>query len=199
MMGWNETFLGDAVNTCTNPSGQIEDCPLFTIQDSSVYSNCNLTEPASLAKEDVVNPVGLPGNVPIFSGPGYAKASASASAAAAAPPEKAIHTAAPAATSTSETPSAAPAASSPSQTPSAVPAVPSSATSTVTVPPPPPASPTSSISYYSTQYLTTGQVAYEVLYVEDVVTVTEQVTATVDMQRRDHLHMHRHIRHNQLD
>jgi hypothetical protein len=188
MMGWNETFLGDAVNTCTNPSGQIEDCPIFTIQDSSVYSNCNLTEPASLAKEDVVNPVGLPGNVPIFSGPGYAKASASASAAAAAaaPPEKAIHTAAPAATSTSETPSAALPVSS-------------SATSTVTVPPPPPASPTSSVSYYSTQYLTTGQVAYEVLYVEDVVTVTEQVTTTVDMKRRDHLHMHRHIRHNQLD
>lgn len=181
MMGWNETFLRDAVNTCTNLSGQIEDCPLFTIQDSSVYSNCNLTEPISLVKENVVNPIGLPGNVPVISGPGYAKATSSASAA---PPEKAIHTVGSAA-STSQKPGVVLAASKP-------------AGSTLTRAPPPPST-TSSVSYYSTQYLTTGQVAYEVLYIEEVVTVTEQITTTVNMQPRDHLHMHRHKRHNQLD
>jgi len=73
MMGWDEAFLQSAVNTCTNLSGQIEDCSLFTIQDSSAYGNCNITLPAAIASENVVGPLStIPGNPVIAAGPGYA-------------------------------------------------------------------------------------------------------------------------------
>lgn len=73
IMGWDEAFLQQAVDTCTNLSGKIEDCPLFHIQSSSVYGTCNITLPAALADEDVVGPrSGLPGGCAIQSGPGLA-------------------------------------------------------------------------------------------------------------------------------
>ena len=186
-MGWDEDFLRDAVNTCTNLSGQITDCPLFTIQDSSVYGNCNITEPATLDKENVLNPAGiLPGNIPIASGPAYAKPAAVTNAA------KALAASAPAATTTLL--GAVFAATEPNTEGTTTKTKTISVTSTVTVTPPP--TPTSSISYFSTQYLTTGLTAYEILWIEDVVTVTEQVTTTVGVEARDHLHMNKHKRHN---
>lgn len=73
IMGWDEAFLQKAVDTCTNLSGKIEDCPLFDIQSESVYDTCNITLPADLADEDVVGPrSGLPGGCAIQSGPGLA-------------------------------------------------------------------------------------------------------------------------------
>ncbi|KAI9647742.1 hypothetical protein NHQ30_004128 [Ciborinia camelliae] len=70
MMGWEETFLQEAVSTCTNLSGKISDCPLFNIQDESIYGSCNFTMPAALESDDVVGPMAeLPGNCPIQSGP----------------------------------------------------------------------------------------------------------------------------------
>jgi hypothetical protein len=71
MMGWDEHFLQSAVDTCTNPSGQIEDCPLFNIQSSDKYSNCDITLPQPLMAEKVLDDMStLPGNVPIAYGPG---------------------------------------------------------------------------------------------------------------------------------
>src|SRR4051794_32272988 len=73
-MGWDEKFLQDAVDTCRNPSGKIEDCSLFTLQPSSVYGNCAIKEPQSLVNEKVINGLNsLPGNPAIVAGPEYAK------------------------------------------------------------------------------------------------------------------------------
>ncbi|TVY13974.1 hypothetical protein LARI1_G009154, partial [Lachnellula arida] len=54
IMGWDEQFLQDASNQCTNLSGKIEDCPLFDIQPLGESSACNITEsniPARLRKD----------------------------------------------------------------------------------------------------------------------------------------------------
>lgn len=190
-MGWDEDFLRSTVNTCTNLSGEITDCPLFTIQDSSVYGNCNITEPASLVSENVLSPIGsLPGNVAIASGPAYAKPAASPAGTPNPVPAKAVPAPAPAATS-SKLPGLVFAATEAESTTTETTAI--SMTSTVTVAPPP--TPTSSVSYYSTGYLTTGQIVHEFFWVEDVVTVTEQVTATVGVRARNHLHQHRRHDH----
>lgn len=72
IMGWDEDLLQNAVNTCTNPSGQIEDCPLFNIQSEQDQTSCQLKQlPQKLVKEDVTGIVGdsLPGNVAIQYGP----------------------------------------------------------------------------------------------------------------------------------
>jgi hypothetical protein len=71
---WEEGFLQQAVDTCTNPSGQVQDCPLFDLQDDGPMGNCKLDMPSQLKDEDDVDPRSgsLPGNVPIQYGPGYA-------------------------------------------------------------------------------------------------------------------------------
>ncbi|KAM0143762.1 hypothetical protein ACHAP3_001022 [Botrytis cinerea] len=77
IMGWDEEFLQEAVDTCTNASGEISDCAIFDIQDVSVYGSCNFTLPSALDDEDVVGPMAtLPGNCPIQAGPGLATAMA---------------------------------------------------------------------------------------------------------------------------
>lgn len=191
-MGWDEDFLRSAVNTCTNLSGEISDCPLFTIQDSSVYGNCNITEPASLVSENVLSPVGsLPGNIAIASGPAYAKTAASAAATPNLAPAKAVPAPAPAAIS-SKLPGVAFAATEVESTTTRI--TTTSLISTVTRSPSP--SPASSLSYYSTEYHTTGQIVHEILWVEEVVTVTEPVTATLGVQARNHLHQHRRHSHH---
>ena len=73
MMGWDQDFLQSAVNQCTNLSGKIEDCPLFTIQSQSAFSSCELSLPAAIAKENVLSALStIPGNPMIANGPGYA-------------------------------------------------------------------------------------------------------------------------------
>lgn len=73
MMGWDQEFLQSAVDTCTNLSGKIEDCPLFDIQSSEDYSSCELDLPNALAEENVMSALSaIPGNPMIAYGPGYA-------------------------------------------------------------------------------------------------------------------------------
>src|SRR5277367_1802845 len=73
MMGWNEGFLQQAVDTCTNQSGEMYDCPLFTLQADSVSGSCQLPIPADLESENAQSPGDtLPGDVQIQSGPAYA-------------------------------------------------------------------------------------------------------------------------------
>jgi hypothetical protein len=42
--------------------------------------------------------------------------------------------------------------------------------------------------------MTTGQVVEELLWVEELVTVTVPATTTVRFEGRDHIHKHRHVR-----
>ncbi|KAI2470832.1 hypothetical protein F4781DRAFT_159338 [Annulohypoxylon bovei var. microspora] len=75
MAGWDPEFLQDAINTCTNDSGNIRDCPLFVdptpLQSEDQQNACEFDVPVALAQENgkAPNLKSLPGNVPIQSGP----------------------------------------------------------------------------------------------------------------------------------
>ncbi|ROV90211.1 hypothetical protein VMCG_10258 [Cytospora schulzeri] len=76
IMGWDETGsfrLQDAVDTCTNLSGEIQDCPLFTIQDEATQKECKFDLPSELVDDLLEGPLdSLPGGVGIAWGPGPA-------------------------------------------------------------------------------------------------------------------------------
>lgn len=76
MMGWNVDTLQSAVDTCTNESGRVEDCPIFTpsLQTEAEQGQCDIQKmPAALHNDDCAGPAkGLCGNVPVQYGPGYA-------------------------------------------------------------------------------------------------------------------------------
>ncbi|KAK1825341.1 hypothetical protein LTR12_000142 [Friedmanniomyces endolithicus] len=71
IMGWeSEQFLQDALDTCQNPSGNIQDCPLFNIQSDATAANCTFPMPDSLSNDDVKGPRdGLAVDIPIQNGP----------------------------------------------------------------------------------------------------------------------------------
>lgn len=77
MMGWESAdFLQQALDTCTNESGEISDCDLFTIQTDAVGAECTFPIPDVLADDNVEGPrsAGLPVGVPIQYGPANATA-----------------------------------------------------------------------------------------------------------------------------
>lgn len=52
------------MNTCTNPSGRIEDCHVFNLQSEYDASKCDMDMPGILAHEDVTGPMpSLPGDI----------------------------------------------------------------------------------------------------------------------------------------
>lgn len=73
--GWDPDFLQEAIGSCTNPSGKVEDCPLFELQSEEEMRKCAISPlPADCQKEDVEGPrSGLPGDVAVQPGPDYAK------------------------------------------------------------------------------------------------------------------------------
>ncbi|KAF2094432.1 hypothetical protein NA57DRAFT_24348, partial [Rhizodiscina lignyota] len=73
MTGWDVDFLQKAVNTCTNLSGEISDCPLFSLQSDDDAQQCTFPMPSQIKNDDCEGPSdGLCGNVPIQSGPAQA-------------------------------------------------------------------------------------------------------------------------------
>ncbi|KAF2198806.1 hypothetical protein GQ43DRAFT_143125 [Delitschia confertaspora ATCC 74209] len=73
MTGWDVDFLQSAVHTCTNPSGNITDCPLFNIQSEDEGAKCNFKTPSILKADNCDGPAdGLCGNVAVQNGPDYA-------------------------------------------------------------------------------------------------------------------------------
>ena len=194
-MGWDEPLLQSAVDQCTNLSGQIQDCALFDIQDASVYGNCNFTVPSALEAENVVGPVSnLPGNPAIASGPGYA-AGAEAGGPGSTPPTTSAAAANPVPTLSHS--DGATLASSASYVPGAVFAEVASssgsqgAVAAAAVTPAPSPSSVDTQSYFATSYSTSGNIVNEVLWVEEFVTVTDSMTATMTLPaRKRHLHQH---------
>ncbi|KAK4953835.1 hypothetical protein LTR10_008439 [Elasticomyces elasticus] len=71
IMGWeSEDFLQNALDTCQNESGDIQDCPLFDIQGDDVAANCTFSMPSVLDQDDVKSPrSGLPVAIPVQNGP----------------------------------------------------------------------------------------------------------------------------------
>lgn len=74
MMGWDSSdFLQKAVDTCKNMSGDVKDCPLFTLQSDNTAAQCTFPVPSAVADDNVPGPrQGLPVSVPIQSGPANA-------------------------------------------------------------------------------------------------------------------------------
>lgn len=73
MHGWDQDVLEQAVKQCTNPSGLVEDCPLFNIQSESDQQECKADLPSQLEDEELeVVPSGLPNGLGIQWGPEYA-------------------------------------------------------------------------------------------------------------------------------
>lgn len=76
--GWDEEFLQDAVETCTDPSGLLSACPLFNLQSEDEQRQCQIELPEDLVNEKVTGKRGksLPGDVPIRYGPAPANVQA---------------------------------------------------------------------------------------------------------------------------
>ncbi|KAJ9634225.1 hypothetical protein H2199_009055 [Coniosporium tulheliwenetii] len=66
MIGWDAAFLQKAIDTCTNPSGNIEGCPLFKIQSPEDAARCHFVVPEPLIADECGGPrKGLCGNVTV--------------------------------------------------------------------------------------------------------------------------------------
>ncbi|KFY07766.1 hypothetical protein V492_06844 [Pseudogymnoascus sp. VKM F-4246] len=200
IMGWEEDFLQSAVDKCTNPSGRIEDCPLFTLQDDATSQQCQLEKKTGgilgsiLAGENLVGPIpSLPGGVKLTPGPEYVVKGAPAGDES----------------STVVVPTLSHSAGStikPSETaaPGGIFKENNAANNKVAAPEPPTttAKPTLSLAanqkVSSTSYLTQGGSVVEVIVIEELTTVTDEpqtktVTASGAAAKR---RAHRHGRHN---
>ncbi len=55
--GWKEETLQEALDTCTNNSGRIQDCPVFTLQSEKEALQCKIPNiPSELKGENCVTP-----------------------------------------------------------------------------------------------------------------------------------------------
>ncbi|CAM1508016.1 Fc.00g048640.m01.CDS01 [Cosmosporella sp. VM-42] len=209
IMGWDADFLQDAVNTCTNPSGRIEDCPMFDVVDEGTATSCDMPIPQALAKEDVKGPVkNLPGSVDAGDGSTGGGDGGSVPSTAGLVPtltyaagERPSDSAAPlpgqvfkettiyeAPAPTSNTPSTSLSSTPTSSTPSSAAAIVTPSVSAAgvfletsvaeaeiptTTPAPELVTLSDSSSYFSTQYVTSGNLVSKILWEQQVVYVTE--------------------------
>lgn len=70
IIAWKDNTLAKAVKTCTDISGQMRDCPLFTFTQNS--ESCQMDKPLlpAIANENVKGPMhGLANGLPIWYGP----------------------------------------------------------------------------------------------------------------------------------
>ncbi|KAF7163277.1 hypothetical protein CNMCM5623_008298 [Aspergillus felis] len=73
MHGWESGVLQQAVEQCTNPSGEVEDCAVFDIQSEDKQRQCTFDMPATLKNEKVtLTSGGLPNKLAVQWGPAYA-------------------------------------------------------------------------------------------------------------------------------
>lgn len=213
-------MLPQAVKQCTNLSGKIEDCPLFKLQSEAEQSTCQFDMPTQLKADNCHGPrEGLPGNVLIQAGPGYAaKASGNAGGMGSATSESSAAAAASVSSPPSSSlpmPSAVPVSSqgggyggygvklggnfaevaSSSTSSSSSSSASETSPAAVSPPPattPPPSAPAAGVlKTVSTSYLTQGRQVYEIIVVDEQVTVTATSTLASGKLRR-HLHRHQH-------
>ncbi|KAL3470422.1 hypothetical protein BJX99DRAFT_239528 [Aspergillus californicus] len=73
MHGWESGVLEKAVETCTNESGEVEDCAIFELQTELEQGLCSFDLPSILSSEDVTKVKGsLPNKIAMEWGPDYA-------------------------------------------------------------------------------------------------------------------------------
>ncbi len=195
--GWDADFLQAAVEQCTDGSGMVQACPLFTVLSEDEQRKCRMTLPPSVANEKVTGIIGesLPGGLAIAYGPGPAVVAQAVQPA----PEPASTSAGLPGGVFKELPSETPqinalgAADTPSSSPTPTP------TPTPSDPPVP-----AGYELLRTDYVTNGNVVSKIVVIETVEYVmmaTETVTVTstfgADKARRElhHLHGRRHGMH----
>ncbi|KAL2363450.1 hypothetical protein RJZ56_003620 [Blastomyces dermatitidis] len=191
MEAWEPGSLEKAVKTCRNPSGRVEDCPVFTLISQGEQNKCKFKMPSILANEDCqFTKGGLPGAVEILPGPAYAKLPKIKVPEIKAPKIKLPELNAPA----KDAAGPLPAASTPPPPPPPPP--PAAATPPPPPPPPPPAPKPSTTpapapgqffapkedyngnaTPISTSTYTEGNVVYEVVIMEEKVTTTIELPA----------------------
>ena len=70
--GWDVNVLQKAIDTCTNNSGKVEDCPVFTLTPDNVATGCRI--PSSINEQVSGTLDALPGCNPVQAGPARAVA-----------------------------------------------------------------------------------------------------------------------------
>lgn len=178
IMGWESAdFLGQAIETCTDASGEVSDCPLFDLQSDSDAAQCTFAMPADLEDDDCAGPRdGLPVGVPVQSGPQPATkypvvgetAAASSSATSPASSQTSVSSI-PTYASAKSTSSTAESAAIPTAYSSEVSAA---AAAPATTAAPSYSAPASSDDDLTTTWITSGYEVYEMVIVETDVTVT---------------------------
>ncbi|CRK42608.1 hypothetical protein BN1708_008799 [Verticillium longisporum] len=179
MMGWDEGFLQQVIDTCTSDSGNILDCPLFEIVTEQKARECKMNVPQILASEDCQGPLkSLPGGVPITFGDGHEEYGGDAPQEPTFVPSLAPEPVVPSSSAVAPAPE-----SSGGDLFAAAAVAPSSASSSEPAPPviTPGAKPPVLVenkSYYSTQTLTVGNVVSIIYWEEETVFVTECLDET---------------------
>lgn len=193
-MGWEETTftLQDAVETCTDLSGEISDCPLFTILDEATQQECTIELPSDIANEDTAGPVtSIPGDVAIAWGPQAASetAAASASSTSVVIPTLSYSAGSTASVNGSYVPGNAFLAKTTSSSTNTITSIPDGMSATATA--------TSTVTTTNAAGLV---VVNEVVYEEVITYVTDSTTTTITVEptttpaaRRRSAHAHRHV------
>lgn len=197
IMGWeSQDLLQRALDECTDPSGMIELCPLFDLQDDSVSQDCTFQTPQVLLGDQCHGPrSGLPVAIPIQYGPGDATTYPIAGRAG----QPSITVEATNPPSTFELPTLTYSPANPTSTESAPGGIvvaiytpsggDSDTTSTLR-------SPTAAPNVVATTTVITDNEVVEVLIEHVEVTITQTVTAasteSSNAKRHLHRHMHRH-------
>lgn len=208
--GCNPITLQAAVDTCTNMSGRIEDCPIFNIQPRADSEKCFLQN-GMAASENLSGPMSqLPGKSPISYGPEDASAGA---AAPAAPAVKAVESPAAVAKVAEVKPVAESPKASAAPSPAAEAELPGGVfveNADVADEPKPTPAPVAAVALgegqkvSTTLYKTIGDnEVVEVVVIEEVVTVTEDVVTMTEYKtvnayqpaKRAHGHARRHAHH----
>lgn len=225
IMGWQSAdFLQNALDTCTDASGEIQACPLFDIQSDAEGAKCTFDIPDCLEADNPQGPRnGLAVDIPIQYGP--EEATSYPIAGRQGQPTQGIEPSGP--PSTFEQPTLTYSPADPQSTKSAQGGIvvakvtsdsgdvgeaaatngagnaqvvtdwtttTAEAAAATTQPPPPPPPADSKADFVATSYLTNGNTVVELFVTEVDVTVTATSTALAEHKRHLHRHLHHHGR-----
>ena len=204
-MGWeSEDFLQNALDTCQDPSGLIEDCALFTLQSDDDAKKCTFAMPEVLKDDNPEGPRnGLAVDVPIQYGPeeatSYLVAGQTGQPTTTISPSEAPSTfshrtltyspADPRSTSSAQFGIVVAKVSPGAETEEVAEVFPSS---TVTAALSLESAVNPDGGFVFTSYVTSGNTVMQIFITEVDVTVTATETAPTDARRKRHLHKHLH-------
>ncbi|KAK3491444.1 hypothetical protein B0T13DRAFT_74989 [Neurospora crassa] len=207
MNGWDEDFLQQAVNTCTNLSGRIQDCPIFNIQSEAEQNQCTFDKNPEVSQmlksslnEKTTGVIGdsLPGGVKIAYGPEPADAANAGSHTTTVEVPTATYSQGATVTDGNYMPGGVFKAAK-FGVPAAESAVNSISTTTEALPTiteaPTVAAEDDGFTAIRTEYITKGNVVSMVIVkeaLEYVTVTTTTVTAVQTVQARQYSHLHRH-------